>query len=238
MFYANFKYKNLPEITNIRFYFEQKRKNETFRSQKNETLTSLVLGPVPIPVPVQAPLPAQVPVPDGPPLRINENNALEITNRAIDLNNYGQYESNRETDKFEAFADDNTVLALLDEPALINIKKILQDFGTISGLKCNVDKSVIMLIGREDHQQVQDFVINSGFAVVDNVKILGVKFTKNAEDITQNFDNCIEKIRKTANFWTRFKLSLIGQINIAKTLMLSQLGYLGTIFTPNELQIL
>jgi hypothetical protein len=43
MFYANFKYKNLPEKTNIRFYFERKRKNETFRSQKNETLTSLIL---------------------------------------------------------------------------------------------------------------------------------------------------------------------------------------------------
>jgi hypothetical protein len=41
MFYAKFKYQNWPEKTNIRLYFEQKRKNETFRSQKNETLTSL-----------------------------------------------------------------------------------------------------------------------------------------------------------------------------------------------------
>jgi hypothetical protein len=29
--------------TKIRFYFERKRKNETIRSQKNETLTSLRL---------------------------------------------------------------------------------------------------------------------------------------------------------------------------------------------------
>jgi hypothetical protein len=29
--------------TKIRFYFERKRKNETFRSQKNETLTSLLI---------------------------------------------------------------------------------------------------------------------------------------------------------------------------------------------------
>jgi hypothetical protein len=42
MFYANFRYKYWPEKTKIRFIFEQNRKNETFRSQKNETLTSLV----------------------------------------------------------------------------------------------------------------------------------------------------------------------------------------------------
>jgi hypothetical protein len=41
MFYAKFKYQNWPEKTNIRFYFERKRKNEMFRSQKNEMLTSL-----------------------------------------------------------------------------------------------------------------------------------------------------------------------------------------------------
>jgi hypothetical protein len=44
MFYANFRYKYWPEKTKIRFIFEQNRKNETFRSQKNETLTSLVVS--------------------------------------------------------------------------------------------------------------------------------------------------------------------------------------------------
>jgi hypothetical protein len=51
-----------------------------------------------------------------------------------------------------------------------------------------------MIIGSEEPQQIPDFVTNSGFAVVEEVKILGVKFTKNADDITQNFDSSIEKI--------------------------------------------
>jgi hypothetical protein len=191
-----------------------------------------VLGPgqLPAAVPVPAAALLPVPVPVQPPLEL-ENNA-ETINRITDMNNYGRFESNRETDKVEAFADDNTILALLDEPALVSIKQILQLFGNISSLKCNVDKSVIMIIGRENPQRVPDFVTNSGFAVVEEVKILGVKFTKNANDITQNFVSSIDKIRKTANFWTRFNLSIIGRINVAKTFMLSQLGYLGTIFTP------
>jgi hypothetical protein len=94
-----------------------------------------------------------------------------------------------------------------------------------------------MIIGSVNPQRIPDFVTNSRFAVVDEVKILGVKFTKNADDIAQNFESAIDKIRKTANFWMRFNLSLIGRINVAKTFMLSQLGYLGTIFTPTEIQI-
>jgi hypothetical protein len=44
MFYAYFIYKNWQEKTKIRLFFERKRKNEMFRSQKNETLTSLLMG--------------------------------------------------------------------------------------------------------------------------------------------------------------------------------------------------
>ena len=47
----------------------------------------------------------------------------------------------------------------------------------------------------------------------------------------------VEKIRQTANFWSRFKLSLPGRIGIAKGLMLSQINYFGCIITPSKDQI-
>ena len=40
------------------------------------------------------------------------------------------------------------------------------------------------------------------------------------------------KITKIINFWERFYLSLPGRLNIAKTLLLSQISYLGCIITP------
>ncbi len=56
-------------------------------------------------------------------------------------------ESGRETDKAEAFADDTTGLTILELESLSKLKKALFDFGEMSGLKCNVEKTVLMQVG-------------------------------------------------------------------------------------------
>jgi hypothetical protein len=116
-------------------------------------------------------------------------------------------------------------MALLSEQGLTNIKTILLNFGKLSGLKCNVDKSALMIVGTDN---VPHFAAISGFDIVNEIKILGVSVTKNYEDLSNNYNNKTEiKLTNISNFWKRFNLSLIGRINIAKTLMLSQIGYLG-----------
>ncbi len=40
-----------------------------------------------------------------------------------------------------------------------------------------------------------------------------------------------------ANYWSRFRLSLTGRINIAKTFLYSQMGYTASILTPSPLEI-
>jgi hypothetical protein len=83
---------------------------------------------------------------------------------------YGERECNDETGKTEAFADDNTVLALLDNEALNAIREILNKFADISGLKCNVDKSLIMICGTDE---IPAYVAESGFQIADSLTILG-----------------------------------------------------------------
>jgi hypothetical protein len=94
-----------------------------------------VVGPVPAPVPVPARLPIPVlhvnnpqiidlPVPPLPvPVRmpIPIPNDINLTVRPRD---YGFKESNNQTNKLEAFADDNTVIAKLKREALESIKNI------------------------------------------------------------------------------------------------------------------
>jgi hypothetical protein len=53
-------------------------------------------------------------------------------------------EANRETDKNESLADNNTTITLLERTSLITVKQILTDFGNISGLQCNFDKSCVI----------------------------------------------------------------------------------------------
>jgi hypothetical protein len=56
-------------------------------------------------------------------------------------------ESNRETDKAEGFADDTSGLSLFELESLKTLKQAMLDFGEFSGLKCNVEKTVLMQIG-------------------------------------------------------------------------------------------
>jgi hypothetical protein len=126
------------------------------------------------------------------------------------------------TSKVECFADDNNVLALLDRLGIETIKQILHDFAILSGLQCNVEKSQILILGTNT---VPDYIIESGFSVANEIKILGFNITRNAGDLWKNIEPAIEKIRNTATFWNRYRLSLPGRINVAKTLMLSQINF-------------
>jgi exonuclease III len=78
---------------------------------------------------------------------------------------------------------------------------------------------------------------SNGFPIVDKLTILGFELTKNHKDLTGNFNKVIQKIGKIANFWSRFRLSLPGRLNIAKCLMLSQVSYIGTIVKPEPEQL-
>jgi exonuclease III len=147
--------------------------------------------------------------------------------REYGVREYGDREANNETGKVEAFADDTTPTGELNPVAIEFIKEALGQFADISGLKCNVDKSQIMLTGFEG--PVPDYVLQSGFMVSDKLKILGFEITKNFRDLESNFQGALQKIRSLVTFWSRFRLSLSGRINVAKTLMLSQISYHGSI---------
>jgi Reverse transcriptase (RNA-dependent DNA polymerase) len=151
-------------------------------------------------------------------LRLEINVQFNINERGV-----SRYESRKETNKVEGFADDASAIAKANEGSIIAIKDDLSDFETLSGLKCNVDKSLIMPIGCEEGN-IPEAITSSGFKMVDQITVLGVKITKKYDDITENFNNCIRNIIGICNFWGRFNLSLQGRIAICKTFMLSQLG--------------
>jgi hypothetical protein len=144
-----------------------------------------------------------------------------------------RFESNRETASNESLADDNTVLTLLQAESLRTIKNVLLEFGEISGLCCNYDKTVVLPVFEPtDHEK--ELITNLGFRTVDTVKLLGMDITRDFEDVGKNFVTIKEKILKLIRFWDRFRLSLPGRISIAKTFLVSQLNYLGGVFRPPD----
>jgi hypothetical protein len=76
-------------------------------------------------------------------------------------------ESNRETDKGEGFADDTSGLSLFELESLKTLKQAMLDFGEFSGLKCNVEKTVLMQIG--NIQPPPQEIIDLGFTFVKSI---------------------------------------------------------------------
>jgi len=141
-------------------------------------------------------------------------------------------ESNRETDKAEAFADDTTGLSLFELESLRSLKKILSDFGAFSGLQCNVDKTVLMQVGLIEPPPAE--ITDLGFVHVNSIKILGMEIDQNLEFLDQNFVSIHEKIKKTISYWNRYNLTLPGRINIIKSLLISLVNHLGCFLMPKH----
>jgi hypothetical protein len=86
-------------------------------------------------------------------------------------------------------------------------------------------------------RQELEWITEAGFTVVDKIKLLGAEITSDVSDLHDNFERIFEKMVSTANFWSRFKLSLPGRITIAKTFLVSLLNYLGCVFRPTDDQL-
>ena len=122
-----------------------------------------------------------------------------------------------------SYADDVTILVNGDPENIVNVKTILDNFGILSDLIINVEKTQVLPIN-----VTPDFAENiaeTGFSIVKNLTILGLDISENFDLEETNFNKLIVKIRGMLLFWAKFKLSIVGRINIAKTYLLSQIGF-------------
>jgi hypothetical protein len=124
----------------------------------------------------------------------------------------------------EAFADDLSVVFRMSIEALKCILHILAEFGKLSGLYINVEKTHIMITGQE--WEGQDTV--EGIKIQKECRLLGVNIDYKGKNIHSNWEKCKTKIRGLINFWSQYNLTLTGRVLVAKTFLISQVSfYLG-----------
>ncbi len=140
-------------------------------------------------------------------------------------------ESNAETEKCECFADDASLFTADDYNSILTVHNILHEFGMLSGLKCNIEKTVIMPIGNPDKNNVEK-IRKLGYCIRDNVDLLGINICSKMNNSEGIFNKIHQKLIGISSFWERFKLSLCGRIVIAKTFLLYQLKYVGCFLNP------
>ena len=139
--------------------------------------------------------------------------------------------------KIFQYADD-TSLTLRNEIELYAALNDIELFSAFSGLKLNRNKSHGMWIG------ISKFITDTPGDINwvpygQTIKILGIYFsaTKEASDISQNWDSKIDNIKQLICRWQRRNLSLYGKIIICKTFLLPQISYTIQALAPPEKNI-
>jgi len=97
----------------------------------------------------------------------------------------------------------------------------LENFRGCSGLELNKSKTEAMWLGRWATRKDTPFE----FRWPENsVNAFGIHFSNNRSKCESlNFDNKLEDLENILNSWKRRKLTLLGKINIVKSLGLSKL---------------
>ena len=148
----------------------------------------------------------------GNQIRKNTNDGLEI-----------KVKEEKRYIQVAQLADDTTVF-LKNEQAVKNCLHVIKEFGKVTGLKLNMEKTEGLWLGRGKNRGDNFADINWKNEVV---KALGVHFGFNKKEIEEkNWRSKVENVKKILNKWKYRDLSMQGRILIVKTLALSQIVYL------------
>lgn len=125
--------------------------------------------------------------------------------------------------KISQYADDATFF-LHDTTSLNSLLEIIDLFSRLSGLKMNMQKSHLLLLGNYKDPPTSI----SHVKVSDSVKILGIVYKSRMSKEDQyalNFAQRINKIRVTCSNWINRSMSLKGKVTLIGALLISVLQY-------------
>ena len=125
------------------------------------------------------------------------------------------------------YADDIT-LFLQDRESVKRVQQIFEAFEKISGLKVNKEKTNFVWLGKETEISGVQLFGN----VVEEVKILGIYFTRNLKQKDDlNYKEILSKIKRLVGWWKQRDLTIMGKIQLLKTYVLSKFNYVSSLIT-------
>jgi exonuclease III len=155
----------------------------------------------------------------------------EIMNRWIKkkLENIEIRGNNNENYLIAQFADDTSFAIENDEKSLYQLFEHLEIFGEISGLRLNIDKTEILLLGTAIKEKIPKRYRKY---VKEEVNYLGCSISSDQVQTTdKNIEKALEKLNNLLDKWKHRSTTLSGKIAIIKSLLIPQVTYILTTMT-------
>ena len=129
--------------------------------------------------------------------------------------------------KITQFADDTTLILDGSKNSLLAALNVLEVYGTMSGLKVNIDKTKLVWIGKKRHSKDKFDVGKDLVWGTSSFTLLGINFSVDLTNMIEiNYIPAINSIEKLLNLWRHRYLTPIGKITVIKSLALSKLNHL------------
>ena len=137
---------------------------------------------------------------------------------------------NREI-KIAQHADDAALTLTKIESIPIALKEI-EDFGSVSGLTLNLDKTEGIWVGGFKDNDPSMFNIKW---TKESVRYLGIFIGHDTEECCRmNWDTKVDNLKKTLQIWKMRQLSLFGKVLIVKSFAISKIIYTASILIPHD----
>ena len=137
-----------------------------------------------------------------------------------------------QTSSFSSEVCDKIAHCLASLESVTQLLKHLDKFKQISGLEINTNKTEALWLGYWRPRKDKPFGCKWA---QEPVYALGIHFSYDLKRAnTLNFEEKVCSLEKTPNNWNKRKLTLIGKINIVKTLGLSKLIYCSSLLTVSK----
>ena len=133
----------------------------------------------------------------------------------------------------EGFADDLLNFIRCSAEALNIYKQIVMTFGNATNLKLNLLKTKTMIIG--NNSNYAHLIANQcGFQICNKLTHLGLIIDDKLEELSENWDFKLLKIKKLKNMLLSLKPNLTMKIALSKVFLYSQATYLAASIIPKE----
>ena len=162
--------------------------------------------------------------------------SVEVLGKAIRANtNIKGITVNKTEIKLSQYADDTTLILNGNQDSLSAALDTINSFGKSSGLKLNDKKTEALWIGSMKGKK-EKLSPEKNFKWPEiKTKVLGVWIsTDPAVTLNMNYTEKVDKIRNILSCWEYRRLTLIGKIQVIKSLVLSQLTYILTPLATNQ----
>jgi hypothetical protein len=92
--------------------------------------------------------------------------------------------------KMFAFADDGNIMTTMNLESLSKIKRVLSDFGKLSELECNMEKTTLMQFGSAD--PISDEIRSLGFEISNSITVLGLQINGDSLDFHESWEKIVQ----------------------------------------------